>query len=243
MLDFIERRINLSLAELATRTSDDATSTGCDPESPTLLRVGATTDPFPEPPSPTSSRASWASHPLEDDEHWDDYQKYLGHNSFFAEEKGGIGSDSTRTHPVKRGRARVRGTGGQRTTTKPNRKHRCPRRRQEQRRRRALRRKQLARRARVGGRRRRLPTCFRGGANSDVEGDQGTGEETAQVAAQVAEQETGQGLSETVHSAFFTIIPTMMPGGRAKRPRQAPIFGDELRPAHLASTQSHLHPQ
>ncbi|CAN0267212.1 unnamed protein product, partial [Ectocarpus fasciculatus] len=65
VLDFVEERVNSSLAELATRADDDPAST-----------VDGT-----KPSGPTSSRTSWASHPWEDDEHWDDYQNYLDHNS------------------------------------------------------------------------------------------------------------------------------------------------------------------
>ncbi|CAN0166927.1 unnamed protein product [Ectocarpus sp. 8 AP-2014] len=248
VLDYVEARIDLSLAEVATHTVDDPTSTGDDgaftgdtsrcppgidtgsdtefsdsttaPPSPISSRGDATPDcttgtgDDAEPSSPTSSRASRGSHPWEDDEYWDDDQNYLNHNSFFTEEEGeevclfpsvwegwtrgpeevclfpSVWSEWTRTQPRKHGR--VRGSGGRRTTMRRNKKRRCPRRRQERRRRRALRRKQLARRARVGGRRRRLPTCFRGGGDSGDEGDQGTGGETAQAAAHVAVQETGQ---------------------------------------------------
>ncbi|CBJ26195.1 hypothetical protein Esi_0027_0035 [Ectocarpus siliculosus] len=70
VVDFVEARIKLSLAELATGTGDDPMGTGDD----------ATT-------TGDDGKASWASHPWDDDEHWDDYKKYLDHNSFFTEEE------------------------------------------------------------------------------------------------------------------------------------------------------------
>ncbi|CAN0344683.1 unnamed protein product, partial [Ectocarpus sp. 6 AP-2014] len=161
-----------------------------------------------------------------------------------------VWSEWTRTQPRKHGR--VRGSGGRRTTMRRNKKRRCPRRRQEGRRRRALRRKQLARRARVGGRRRRLPTCFRGGGDSGDEGDQGTGGETAQAAAHVAVQETdrprwcpGACRSRASDPRNSTLnLPILFPdapGGLGKRARKAPYRG--FRPAHLASTLLHKHPE
>ncbi|CAM9531875.1 unnamed protein product, partial [Ectocarpus sp. 6 AP-2014] len=173
------------------------------------------------PPSPSSSRGGetlrpttglkkrWADQDWSDDEYWGDDD--VGHDSVFTDEEICLGeslwrewtrgpeevclfpsvwSQWTRTQPQKHGR--VRGSGGRRTTTRKNKKRRCPRHIRDRRRRRALRRKQLARRARVGGRRRRPPASFRGGGDPP-EGYQGTGEETVQVAAQVAEQETVQG--------------------------------------------------
>ncbi|CAN0416994.1 unnamed protein product [Ectocarpus sp. 12 AP-2014] len=111
VVDYVEERINLSLAELAinhdghdpTSTGDDVTTgddvkppnidIGCDtefsdsttaPPSLSSSQGDVTPDPILEPSSPTSSRASWASHPWDDDEYWDDDQLHLDHNSFFA---------------------------------------------------------------------------------------------------------------------------------------------------------------
>ncbi|CBJ32726.1 conserved unknown protein [Ectocarpus siliculosus] len=284
VVDYVEERINLSLAELAinhdgddpTSTGDDVTTgddvkppnidIGCDtefsdsttaPPSLSSSRGDVTPDLIPEPSSPTSSRASWASHPWDDDEYWGDDQIYLDHNSFFAEEvclfpsvwgewtRGpeevclfpSVWSDWTRTQPRKR--CRVRGSGGRRTTTKRNKKRRCPRRRRERRRRRALRRKRLARRARSGGRRRRLPTSFRGGGNSGDEGDQGTGEETVRAATQAAEQESRQCPTVTpeirsiphLRPVWLTRVETVHSNVLGGQVKSLPV--DQIRGAHL----------
>eukprot|EP00752_Nemacystus_decipiens_P015188 g13524.t1 len=171
VLDFIEQRVNLSLAGLATRTGDDATSTGdgfkpCDIEvgvgSDTDSTSGGTSDPIQEyiistwsdpiseTRSPTSSRASWTSHPWEDDEHWGDYQKYLGHNSSFAEEEEEEEEEDEICLGESLWREWTRGP------------------------------EELARLARVVGRRRRMPASFRGGGDPREEDEQGTGEETGQ---------------------------------------------------------------
>lgn len=78
-------------------------------------------------------------------------------------------SGRARSQPRKQGM--VRDSRGRRTTTRNNKKRRCPRHIRDRRRGRALRRKQLVRRARVGGRRRRLPVSFRGGGDPP-QGDQ-----------------------------------------------------------------------
>ncbi|CBJ33596.1 conserved unknown protein [Ectocarpus siliculosus] len=286
VLDFIEERVDSSLAELAaTRTGDDATTTRdgakpndidvgsesvfsdsttappspasppalvthapipehiiatwSDADSPASPPAAATTDPSSEHPSHIFSRASWASHPWDDDEHWDDYQKYLGHNSFFAEEdeevcfretlwrewtRGpeevcvfpSVWSEWTRMHPRQHGR--VRGSGGRRKRTRKNKKHRFPRRRQDRRRRAAVRRKRLARRARVGGRHRRPRTCFlRGGARP---------EQDEQVTGEVTEQETGQRPEATVVPSSLAGPPVSLEvvvAANAKPPVSLPV--------------------
>ncbi|CAM9611877.1 unnamed protein product [Ectocarpus sp. 4 AP-2014] len=251
VLDFIEERVNSSLVELATRTDDDTASTVDDtkvceghcphdigvgintdsgsstaPPSPSSSRGDVKPDPIPQPSGPTSSRTSWASHPWEDDEHWDDYHNYLDHNSFFIEEEGeevclfpsvwrewtrgpeevclfpSVWSEWSRTRSRQHGK--VRGSRGRRTTTRKNKKRRVPRRRRDRRRRAALRRKRLARRARVGGSRRRPRTCFlRGGANPEQD-EEVTGEGT--------EQETGQRPEATRAPAS----PASPPTGKAQ---------------------------
>lgn len=173
--------------------SDSSTA----PPSPSSSRGDVKPDPIPQPSGPTSSRTSWASHPWDDDEYWDDYQNYLNHDSFFIEEDSffieeegeevclfpSVWREWTRgpeevclfpsvwsewSRTRSRQHGKVRGSRGRRTTTKKNKKRRVPRRRRDRRRRAALRRKRLARRARVGGSRRRPRTCFlRGGANPE----------------------------------------------------------------------------
>ena len=72
--------------EVGVGSDTDSTSGGTsDPIQEHIISTWS--DPVSETRSPTSSRASWTSHPWEDDEHWGDYQKYLGHNSSFAEEE------------------------------------------------------------------------------------------------------------------------------------------------------------
>ncbi|CBJ32682.1 conserved unknown protein [Ectocarpus siliculosus] len=250
-MDFIEGCINSALEKSAATTGADATTTEDDVKKPPGVDVGSDTkffDSTTAPPSPTSSQASWASHPWDDDEHWDDYQKYLDHNCVFVEEEGeevylfpSVWSVWTRTHPRWYGKARR--SGGRRTTTRPNKKRRVPRRVRDKRLRRALRRKRLARSARVGGRRRRSPTSFRGGGDAP-EGDQGTGEEAEQGPVQVEEQETGEetGDDPMVSGAQAEPAPPIT-GGRTKRLRRAARHGDELRPAAHTSTLRHLHPE
>ena len=195
LFPYVFRLVKPCGIEVGVGSDTDSTSGGTsDPIQEHIISTWS--DPVSETRSPTSSRASWTSHPWEDDEHWGDYQKYLGHNSSFAEEEEdeiclgeslwrewtrgpeevclfpSVWSEWTRTHSRRHGKARR--SGGRRTTTKKNKKRgkRVPRHIRDRRRRRALRRKQLTRLAHDGGRRRRPPASFRGGRDPRDEDEQ-----------------------------------------------------------------------